>query len=189
MEDAIAVLPKRLVSMPVIMDGGTGLAFQMETAGQPKWTLILHRDVFFRVELRAFVGDSGKLTRRQGERLVKTGTADLFANSWGVCGSPVDIYLSRKLSDLRARHVHPLTPEGGLAASAQLRQICRQVWEETYPRDVAPRFLSEWGWRLGHFVRNYDKLLFKSVGAEQLETVLAGMGISLNSWALEVRLA
>jgi hypothetical protein len=181
-KDAISALSRRLVSMPVIVDGGTGIGFQMETAGNSRWSLILHRDVFFRVELRAFVGDSRRLSRRKGKRYVTTGTAHLFKNLWGVCGSPADIYLSRKLHELCTRHVHPLVPDGGLAAGAQFRQICRQAWENANPDDIAPRFLSIWGWRLGRFVRNYDNLIVRSVGPEQLESALSGMGVALNSW-------
>jgi len=181
-KDAIIALSRRLVSMPVIMDGGTGVGFQMETAGNPKWSLILHRDVFFRVELRTFVGDSQRLSQRKGKRLVTTGTAHLFKNLWGVRGVPVDIYLSRKLHELRARHVHPLMPDGGLVASAQFRQICRQVWDGAHPRNVAPRFLSVWGWRINRFVRSYDRLLVESASAEQLKTALDKMGMGMNLW-------
>jgi hypothetical protein len=181
-EEATIALSKRLVAKPIIMDGGTGLGFEMVTTHKDKWCVVLHRDVFFRAELRAFVGDTSKVTRQQGRQLVNTGTAHLFTNTWGVRGSPVDIYLSLKQHDLRTRHARPLMPEGGLAASAQFREICRRLWSEAHPRDSSPRFLSAWGWKISRFVRSYDRLLAGSVASEQLGGALEKMGMSMNLW-------
>jgi hypothetical protein len=179
---AVGALSSRVLSLPVFMDGGTGIGFQMEGAGNSAWTLSLQRDVFFRAELSAFMGDSRWLSRRKAGCLIATGEAHLFKNSWGFCGSPADVYLSRKLYELRTRHVHVLMPDRGLGAAAQFRQTCHQVWDKANPGDIAPRFLSIWGWRLGRFVRSYDNLLVRSVGTERLESELAAMGIALNSW-------
>lgn len=181
-EVAVGALSSRLLSLPVIMDGGIGIGFQMEGAGNSAWTLSLQRNVFFRAELSAFMSNCRWLSRRRANRLIAKGEAHLFKNSWGVCGSPADVYISRKLYELRTRHVHPLMPDGGLVAAAHFRQTCHQVWDNANPGDIAPRFLSIWGWRLGRFVRSYDNLLVRSVGTERLESALAAMDIALNSW-------
>ncbi len=169
--EAAQVLAARLVSLPPIADGGTGLAFQFATPAKNKWHLFLNREVVPRVELRAFVGEVSRISRHNAQRFVRAADAHLFHSS-GLYGRPVDLYLSFKMSQLRHRGIHVRAPNGGENAAIRFRQVCNEIWRKSRPDDVAPRWRSWWHWRFNRFIRAYDKLLFRGPSADELRTIL-----------------
>lgn len=172
--------------MPPIIDGGTGLAFYLEGSSQKdKWQLVLHRDVFPRIELRTFVGEGRKLRRGGMERLVQAGAANLFQSS-RLYGSAWDTYLWLKMSSLQQQRIHPIAPNGDLTAAVRFREICHDVWGKAHPDKIDPRWFSTWGWRTRRFVRSYDALLLESVEAGALEQTLVQMGLNLAVWFPEL---
>ena len=179
--EAATLLAAKLVSLPPIASGGTGLTFQLETPSMNKWHLFLSRDVFPRIELRAFDGEASKLDRHKARRLVDSGVAHLFHSS-SRYGCPGDVYLSLKLYGLRQRGVHALAPEGDLSSAVRFRQLCNDVLNKPRGSEIAPQWFSWWSWQVNRFARSCDDLLLKSAGTRELGTMLSRMGLSLALW-------
>ena len=180
-DEAAVILSKQLVSLPVIMDGGSGLKFKIETKMKNEWHLFFMRDVFPRIELRALVGDATKIGQKQGKILVNNKAAHLFRDWSAIYGSTVDIYLSLKLSSFR-QHVHIHAPGGNLSGGIQFRKICRDIWDRAHPQNVVPRRMSFWFSRRDRFLHSFDKLLIESIGTEELNTMLSKMGLKQTLW-------
>lgn len=179
--EAAGFLPARLLSLPPIVDGGNGLAFQFEPPSRNKCYLFLNREFFPRLELRAFVGEAAGISRKSAKQLVRSGAAHLFHGA-RVYGHPVDMYLSFKLAQLRRRNIHAFASDGGFHSAIRFRQTCSEIWDKTQQGDVAPRWEPFWPWDKSRLIRSYDQLIVESVNSEELKILFVQMGLDPMIW-------
>lgn len=178
---AADLLAQRVLALPPIFDGGTGLAFLLNPPAKNKWQFFFNREIIPRLEVRGFVGEASGLKRKSAVRLVGPESAHVFHGS-GMYGRPVDLYLSLKLSQLRRRKVQAVTSNLDRAAGIGFRAIFNEVWTQARPDDSAPRWLSFWASRVQSFIATYDSLLAASSRADEIRAAFTQVGLDHNAW-------
>lgn len=173
-------LSERLASLPVMADGGTGMTFR-EDGRICTWHLFLFRSVFPRLELRSDLGESPRLGRKSGERLVMDRAAHLFRSS-RLYGRSVDRYIDLKMSSFHERRFYAPAPVEEIAASIGFRKLCHSLWEDAHPKSISPEWQSRLPWRVSSFVKECDRLILHSLGETRMNVALGEMGISARAW-------
>ena len=174
----------RLTEFPQLPNISGGVSFGIEEApDNPKnsWQLFLHRGPLPLLSLEIADGSTFHPPSGWEGVLANTGGAANVVWTHGkYFGAAESIYLFKKRRKLFP-HSKGISTDNALKSGRYLRQLCSDVWRER-PEATKPYRLSSWKRTQKRFMKSFDDLLVRKVGAEELSQVLAAMGTNLPEW-------
>jgi hypothetical protein len=182
-EDAVNRLCHLLVRAPQLPGVSSGVSFAIDKGKDPKsnWSLLLHRGPLPLLELRTIKGRGFDPPRQWEQVLVASGAVHVaWTNGKEYLGAADSIYLLKRRRKLFPQSKGRSTDDA-IKSGLRLRQLCRDVWSEK-PEATKPYRLSSWKRTQKRFMKSFDDLLVRKVGAEELSQVLAAMGTNLPEW-------
>ena len=181
--EAVNQLCLLLVRAPRLPEVSSGVSFGIDKDRNPrsKWSLLLHRGPLPLLELRTTKGTGFDPPRKWEQVLIDSGAAHIaWTSGKEYFGAADSIYLLKKRRELFPQSKGRSTDEA-VKSGLRLRQLCRDVWSEK-PEATKPYRLSSWKRTQKRFIKGFDDLLVRKVGAEEFSEVLAAMGTNLPEW-------
>ena len=178
---AVETCATRLANLSEIPHVSRGISFGIEvepSRPDTTWTLVLHRGPLPLLDIELSNAPGFHPPEGWRDNLAKSRCAHVVRSTIG-SGDNVVVMLKRTA-------LFPYSKESSrphaVAASQQLRKLCREAWQKQTGNSDTLYELSSLNWRRKNFATKFDRILLDHAGSENLNAIFKQMDTRLESW-------